>query len=250
MNKKTYIQRAKHGKDNPYFMMLRATAQDKTLSYEARGLLAYLLSKPDHWRVEIHDLLLEKCGRDKAYRLLDELKDAGYVRREQTRNNKGLFVWGDYEVSEYPFPENPDTDKPDTDNPPQDNTDKKRVQKTHKKDCVWSADELTISETFASLTSAMVKPHEEASAKMVEQNRKEAQTLITNGVTPETLKAFYRDTYNTGYVPSSLAEIRKKIGAWQKKHAPQPTPTSNGNSYADAMATSIKQQYKEKGLMS
>lgn len=128
--------------------------------------------------------------------------------------------------------------------------EKTKQRKQHIPVCVWSADELTISETFASLTSAMVKPHEEASAKMVEQNRKEAQTLITNGVTPETLTAFYRDTYSNGYVPSSLAEIRKKIGAWQKKHAPQPTPASNGNSYADAMVTSIQQQYKEKGLMS
>jgi len=94
---------------------------------------------------------------------------------------------------------------------------------------VWSAAELAMSEMFASLTSAMVKPHEEQSAKLVEQNRKEAATLLTNGVTPETLKAFYRDTYTNGYVPSSLAEIRKKIGAWQAKHTPKAPPATNGN---------------------
>src|SRR5258707_13097107 len=36
-------------KNQPYVMISRTTAQDSTLSWAARGVLAYLLSKPDDW---------------------------------------------------------------------------------------------------------------------------------------------------------------------------------------------------------
>lgn len=125
--KPTRIRRAQHDTDNPYFQMRRDTAQDDKLSWEARGVLAYLLSKPDDWIVQVKDLQQCKCGRDKVYRILDELKTARYVFRERKQVEKGRFEWGDYLVSErpftempemdtQPFPENPDTDLPYTEN--------------------------------------------------------------------------------------------------------------------------------------
>jgi len=116
-NKPSRIRRAQHDKENPYFQMRRDTAQDRKLSWEARGILAYLLSQSDDWIVQIKDLQQAKCGRDKVYRILDELKQAGYLERERKQVAKGLFEWGDYLISERPFPENPYTAKPDTDKP-------------------------------------------------------------------------------------------------------------------------------------
>lgn len=109
------IIRTRHDPENPYFLMSRQTAQDKNLSYEAQGMLTYLLSQSDSWEIRIDDLQKKGCKRDKVYRILKELKDAGYIHREKTRDKNGKFIWGDYIVYEHPFTENPDTVKPDTD---------------------------------------------------------------------------------------------------------------------------------------
>jgi hypothetical protein len=75
--------RAKHGTDNPYCPIARATLQDKKLSWAARGVLGYLLSKPDDWEVAVPDLLKNgDLGRDGIRAVLKELSAAGYLRRE------------------------------------------------------------------------------------------------------------------------------------------------------------------------
>jgi DnaD/phage-associated family protein len=107
------IHRAPHDKAHPGFEMSRATAQDKNISYAALGLLTYLLSQSDNWDVVIPDLLRKKCGRDKAYHLLNELKDAGYIvqgRLEAGQQKPPL--WAERHVYERPFTEMPDTVTP------------------------------------------------------------------------------------------------------------------------------------------
>lgn len=112
------IVRAKRS-ETPYFMMSRATAQDEKLSWAARGILTYLLSKPDDWRINVKDLQ-QGCGRDKVYGLLDELINNRYIVRSKTQSVE-------YMVHEVPLPENteaqvglpeiPDPEIPDPENP-------------------------------------------------------------------------------------------------------------------------------------
>jgi hypothetical protein len=118
------IIRGKHDKENPYFMMSRDTAQDRRLSYEARGLLAYLLSKSGDWKLKVDDLVQDakkgegKAGRDKIYAILDELAACGYVKKaEKYQAKNGKWCWTPYEVFEVPCPEKPYTEKPYTVNP-------------------------------------------------------------------------------------------------------------------------------------
>jgi hypothetical protein len=115
------ILRRQHDKDNPYFMMARDVAQNTNLSFEALGLLAYLLSKPDDWRVQVADLKREGCARDKAIRILNELKAAGHLRRatEKQPHEKGTghFDAMEWIVSETPYTEKPSTEKPSTAEP-------------------------------------------------------------------------------------------------------------------------------------
>lgn len=119
------IRRAKHGKDNPYFLMLRETAQDRNLSYEARGMLAYILSRPDDWHVQVDDLIMKstdgkvtKAGKSKVYGILDELADARYiVKPKRFQDDKGKYIWTPYEVYERPYPDLPYMDSPYTDKP-------------------------------------------------------------------------------------------------------------------------------------
>lgn len=106
---KTIIRTAK---DRPWMATLRVTPQDKTLSYEAAGMLWYLLSKPDDWKVIISDLERPTAKRDKVYRILKELKEKGYIHRARVQNVDGTFTWDDYRVYEVPVDE-PFTALPD-----------------------------------------------------------------------------------------------------------------------------------------
>ncbi|WP_432475323.1 hypothetical protein ACRRRS_22045 (plasmid) [Brucella anthropi] len=73
-------------------------ANDSALSFEARGLLIYLLAKPDNWQVQIKDIQREgQIGRDKAYKLLRELKDRGYIVADASRTD-GKFASLNYTV--------------------------------------------------------------------------------------------------------------------------------------------------------
>lgn len=93
-----------------YSILSNSVLADSDLSWEARGLLAYLLSKPDNWRVMPKALIKEspKAGRDKVYRILDELKSAGYILSEQIRGASGQL--GEMEYVVY---DTPQTSKPE-----------------------------------------------------------------------------------------------------------------------------------------
>ncbi len=95
--------------------------EDSRLSWAARGLLGYLLSRPDDWKVIVNDLRKRgNLGRDGIYRLLRELRDAGYVRYVPSRDRHGRLRGGTYfvqEVATSPHPDIPDTVEPDTAEP-------------------------------------------------------------------------------------------------------------------------------------
>lgn len=122
------IFRAAHGTQNPYFLMRRLTVQDDRLSFEARGVIAYLLSKSDNW--EINESELRKAGgigRDKMRRIIGELVELGYMSKEQLHSQadetKGRFLQNVYYLHEEPLTEKPSTGKPSTANPQQHNTE-------------------------------------------------------------------------------------------------------------------------------
>jgi hypothetical protein len=73
---------------------------DERLSIEARGMIAYLLSKPPRWQIKTASLaraLSKKdhpLGRTKLTRMLQEAIAAGYLARssEQERKANGDFA--------------------------------------------------------------------------------------------------------------------------------------------------------------
>jgi hypothetical protein len=100
---------------------------DERLSMEAVGLLTWLLSKPDNWRVvQSHISAVFKVGKDKTYRVLRELIDCGYLTKTVERGGDGGFSGISYVLYDNP-PENndisplpafPDAVNPDAVNPP------------------------------------------------------------------------------------------------------------------------------------
>lgn len=81
--------------------------RDNSLTWEARGLLAYLLSQSESWEVSVKHLVNQspKASRDKVYRIINELVEAGYILRLEVRGRNGQIVGTDYEV--YPSPAAP-----------------------------------------------------------------------------------------------------------------------------------------------
>ena len=96
-----------------YVIVDQAAVEDTRLSWAARGLLAYLLSRPDDWKVLVNDLKKRgNLGRDGIYGLLRELRQAGYARFERNRDTQGRMRGGTYIVSEIPLPASPDMAAP------------------------------------------------------------------------------------------------------------------------------------------
>ncbi len=120
--KRITVIRAPHDADRPYFLHSRDTAQDRELTWEARGVVSYLLSKPPDWEVNPKDLQ-QLCGRDKVYKILNELIEHSYMLRYMEANKRGQYTKVVYELHERPLPENPEAAKPDTDLPDTANTD-------------------------------------------------------------------------------------------------------------------------------
>lgn len=76
--------------------------RDRRLSFRARGLLAYLLDRPDGWRFTAESLALEATeGRDAIRTALSELEAVGYLARDRIRRDDGTFFW-EVEVREEP----------------------------------------------------------------------------------------------------------------------------------------------------
>jgi hypothetical protein len=85
------IIRAPH-KSN-YSVIDNRVLNDERLSWRARGLLAYLLSKPDGWQVMTQNLVNSSPdGRRIVEVTMTELETLGYVERPgQLRNDRGRF---------------------------------------------------------------------------------------------------------------------------------------------------------------
>lgn len=81
------IRRSEHSADKKFTIISRAVAQDSSLSFQARGLLLYVLSKPGNWSAKDADLMRAGGVGEKALAsIIRELKTAGYIRR--TRKQK------------------------------------------------------------------------------------------------------------------------------------------------------------------
>jgi hypothetical protein len=97
--------------ESNFYLLDKRISEDKKLSWASRGLLIFLLGKPDNWRVSAEFLAQQttesskKTGKQGVYSLLDELIVAGYVIRsdKQAHDEKTGFLLGyDYVVYDSP----------------------------------------------------------------------------------------------------------------------------------------------------
>lgn len=77
---------------------------DNNLTFKAKGILLYLLSRPDDWQIYESEILKHtKDGKDSLKSGIKELEEVGYVARTRKRNDKGHLNGYEYLVYEYPI---------------------------------------------------------------------------------------------------------------------------------------------------
>jgi len=142
-NRPKTIFRVAKNKDNPYVMIDKRPLENPSLSWKAKGVLAYLLSRPDDWEIILGDLIKRSTDGESAVRsALKELRKVGHVRylaRERIKGQVGKAIW---EVHEVPLPDSenhsqvepngdfPNVDKPNVENLPHTNNDSTNNEST------------------------------------------------------------------------------------------------------------------------
>lgn len=96
------IHRSEH--KNKFLRLDYIPARDARLSFEARGLLVFLLTMSDTWDFTIRGIASQSGKSERVImRLVKELKAAGYIKQKKQQDGKGRFgcyVWHIYEVPE------------------------------------------------------------------------------------------------------------------------------------------------------
>jgi len=65
---------------------------DSTLTWKARGLLIFILSKPDHWRTNMKHLAAQSSdGYFSVQSGMAELEERGYIRRVKAQDKSGRW---------------------------------------------------------------------------------------------------------------------------------------------------------------
>ena len=125
------IVRAHHNKENPYLTMDKTALEDTRLSWKAKGILAYLLSKPDNWTVYCSELEKRAEDGERSVRSgLKELERYGYLERRRIRGNdeKGRQVFTGWETIVYERPIKLVKSKSEVSNSERQNVDLEKVE--------------------------------------------------------------------------------------------------------------------------
>jgi hypothetical protein len=113
--------------ESNFYILDKRISEDAQLSWGARGMLVFLLGKPDHWKVNVEALVNETAtsskpaGKSVVYGYLTELLDAGYMTRR--KHPTGQL---DYLVHETPGQAEPDSKNPNLGKPNQEKPDQEK----------------------------------------------------------------------------------------------------------------------------
>lgn len=92
-----------HKRESPYVQIDKRPLEDERLSWKAKGILAYLLSKPPGWTVRREDI--ENHGSDGREAVQSGLKDLeayGYAALISEQGDKGQLIGKKWLVAESP----------------------------------------------------------------------------------------------------------------------------------------------------
>jgi len=88
---------------HPFVMIDKRALHDARLSWKAKGLVAYLLCKPNHWKVRLAELVKRAPdGSDSVRAGLNELRRYGYSKFGPMRNPEGRLMGTEWTIYEHP----------------------------------------------------------------------------------------------------------------------------------------------------
>ena len=189
-----------------------------SLSWEARGMLAFILSFPPDWKLNVSHLAKSggisedgrrRCGKEKVYRILNELKAAGYITG-QPKRKAGGFSGFEYIVHEEPVEKVDNSgdisDSPLPEIPPETGVEMAGLPDTAEPDTVLprTANADAYEELNYTKNSLPQKPRKEKSDGVA----KEIQTLFT---------AFGSKYYHNGREGKACASLKERFTADKKR---------------------------------
>jgi DnaD/phage-associated family protein len=167
------IFRTVKNKDNPFVMIDRRPIDNHKLSFKAKGILAYLMSRPNGWEVSVTDLVKHGTDGEASIRSgLKELKDAGHMKYTTSRKEGRITGWliEVYEVPSAEFAESsPDGDFQQVENLQVENQDVENRTQVLK----------TLSSNENNSTSAVFSYYQNNIAMLVPSSRDEIGELMT-----------------------------------------------------------------------
>ena len=90
----------------------RKAMDDQALTVEARGVLGWLLTRPDGHRLYLHYLQTRlKISQGRWQKIRKELVAAGYLTVRQDRSDDGKWTWI-FTLTDTPSPEKPSVENP------------------------------------------------------------------------------------------------------------------------------------------
>lgn len=107
-------------KEKDFVQIQNSMFEDTRISWKAKGLLGYLLSRPEEgWDVFIADIVKRSTDGESAVKsAIKELKEAGYLIINKVKNEKGQFIGAEWIYDDVPF-----NFPPKVENPPVGKTD-------------------------------------------------------------------------------------------------------------------------------
>ena len=103
-----------------YTVMSNHHLRNKELTLKAKGLLSQMLSLPEDWDYTLAGLShINRESIDAIRTAVWELEKAGYITRQQGRDEKGKMTAIEDTIYEQPQP--PEMEKPILENPPEGN---------------------------------------------------------------------------------------------------------------------------------
>lgn len=120
----------KNVKESGYTSIPNALLRDKSLSLSAKGLLCYMLSCTVDWKFSIKGISTVTGATEyQVQKLLKELEEKGYHKKEAQKDSNGKIIEWIYYVSDTPVFDLPDVEIPDVVNQAYNNTNNIKTNK-------------------------------------------------------------------------------------------------------------------------
>ena len=210
------IVRAK--RERNYSVIANDIWKDRQLSWQAMGMLSYILSKPDNWSICAEQLIkvtegtAKRTAKEGVYNILKELKNAGFIVAQKHATGEVSYTVFDKPVSANPNQAKADKEAPNTANPEQ-------AEPNQAEPTLISTDLITSTESkrsFVEQSTTEPKPSSNASSIKSVIDHLNSQTnskFQPKGKAAENIKARFEEGFT---VDDLKLIIDHKVMEWGK----------------------------------